>query len=187
MSPENALRISAGAVMAMLGSGAALASDLVVTVDGVANARGMVLVAACTRDTFLGAGCPWRASAPARAGSVTVTFRGLAPGQYAVQAFHDENGNGDLDRGGVFGLPREAMAFSNGVRLRYGPPRFDDAAVAVEGAATRIQLRLVYPGSASRSGAAIVSATIRDGLCLATESPHAPEPLAPLTFRRARS
>lgn len=63
-----------------------------------------------------------------RAGPVTtLTFSGLAPGRYAVAAFHDLDGNHDLTLWPV-GLPREAYAFSNDVRGQFGPPPFARAA-----------------------------------------------------------
>ena len=37
---------------------------------------------------------------PARYGGVTATFPGLAPGMYALAAYHDENGNGGPQRKG---------------------------------------------------------------------------------------
>ena len=45
-------------------------------------------------------------------------------------AFHDENGNGELDRN-VLGIPTEGHAFSNDATGRMGPPAFADAAVTV--------------------------------------------------------
>ena len=56
-------------------------------------------------------------------------FEGLAPGRYAVLAFHDVNGNGILDLN-FLGIPREPLGFSN----RYwgkGAPTFAAAALAV--------------------------------------------------------
>jgi uncharacterized protein (DUF2141 family) len=51
----------------------------------------------------------------------------LAPGaEYAVAAFHDENGNDDLDRG-LFGIPTEGTGASNDARGFMGPPPYDGA------------------------------------------------------------
>lgn len=55
---------------------------------------------------------------------------GLPPGRYAVAAFHDEDGDGDMDRG-LFGIPREPYGFSRGARGRFGPPDWADASVRV--------------------------------------------------------
>lgn len=48
---------------------------------------------------------------PATAGAMVL--KGLPPGRYAVAAFHDENGNGRLDRT-LLGLPSEGYALSRG-------------------------------------------------------------------------
>ena len=56
-------------------------------------------------------------------------FEGLAPGRYAVLAFHDVNGNGILDVN-FLGIPREPLGFSNRYRGK-GAPAFSAAALAV--------------------------------------------------------
>ncbi|WP_448203291.1 DUF2141 domain-containing protein [Azospirillum sp. sgz302134] len=130
------------------------AADLSVTVTNVRNDRGKVLVALCTPDTFLKAGCPYTAGEPARAGQVTVTVRNVPPGTYAVQAFHDENQNLDIDRN-FLGLPEEGIGFGNDAPMRFGPPRYADAALAIGPAGGRTNLALRYfiesgSGSSSR-------------------------------------
>jgi uncharacterized protein (DUF2141 family) len=120
----------------------AVAAELKVTIEQVATGSGTLLVAVCTPETFLRRGCPHTGRAPAVSGEAQVVVRGIEPGVYAVQAFHDENGNFDLDRN-IFGLPQEGMGFSNDAPMRFGPPSFEDAAIAIEagGAATRLRLR----------------------------------------------
>jgi uncharacterized protein (DUF2141 family) len=120
----------------------AVAAELKVTIEQVATGSGTLLVAVCTPETFLRRGCSHTGRAPAVSGEAQVVVRGIEPGVYAVQAFHDENGNFDLDRN-IFGLPQEGMGFSNDAPMRFGPPSFEDAAIAIEagGAATRLRLR----------------------------------------------
>ena len=69
-------------------------------------------------------------------------MRGIEPGVYAVQAFHDEIGNLDLDRS-ILGMPEEDIGFSNDAPMRFGLLRFEDATIEVgaAGAATRLRLR----------------------------------------------
>ena len=117
---------------ALLTSVPALAEPHVVevTVAGVRSDKGDVLVAICDRATFLAPTCAYRGRAPARVGSVLVRVPNVAPGVYAVQAYQDENRNGHLDRS-LLGIPTEGLGFSRDARMNFGPPRFDDAAVAV--------------------------------------------------------
>ncbi len=119
------------------------AGTVEVTVTGVRNARGHVLVAVCPREQFLRPECPWRGGAPAREGDVLVRVVGVPPGTYAAQAFHDENDNRVIDRN-IFGIPREGMGFSNDAKMRFGPPSFDDAAFRVTPGGAKITFALRY-------------------------------------------
>jgi uncharacterized protein (DUF2141 family) len=114
-----------------------------VTLEDVASSSGHVLVAVCTPETFLGRSCPYTGRAPAASGQAQVVVRGIDPGVYGVQAFHDQNDNFDLDRN-FLGLPKEGMGFSNDAPMRFGPPSFDDAAIEIGAAGAAIRLRLRY-------------------------------------------
>ena len=70
-------------------------------------------------------------------------FVGIAPGTYAVSAFHDENSNGKLDTN-FMGIPREGVAASNDARGRLGPPKFDDAAFHVSGGRVDLRITITY-------------------------------------------
>lgn len=119
------------------------AAALEVIVGGVVDDAGHVLVAVCTKETFLGADCPHTARAPAARGAVAVRVPDVPPGTYAVQAFHDANDNLDIDRS-LLGLPTEGMGFSNDAPMRFGPPRYDDAAIEIDGVDTSISFTLRY-------------------------------------------
>ena len=130
--------------LAVLPVRAADPAGISVTVDGVANATGRVLVAVCTRETFLGEQCPYMANAPAPAGgTVEIVLEGIEPGTYAVQVFHDENENFDIDRT-FFGWPKEGMGFSNDAPMNYGPPEFDKAAIELKRGRNETRLNMRY-------------------------------------------
>lgn len=57
---------------------------------------------------------------------VTVQFKNLPIGVYAVSVFHDENNSGILERG-MFGIPKEDVACSNNAKGKMGPPQYEDA------------------------------------------------------------
>lgn len=73
-------------------------------------------------------------------------FAGLEVGaDYAVAAFHDENGNDDLDRG-LFGIPTEGTGASNDARAFMGPPRYQDARFVLPAVAEHaITITIGYP------------------------------------------
>ena len=76
------------------------------------------------------------------AGDGQAVFDGLAPGRYALMAYHDENGDGKLNlRFGMF--PSEGYGLSNNPKI-IGPPKFDDSAFDLAGPQTSITVGLSY-------------------------------------------
>lgn len=126
-----------------LAAAAAEPGVLVVEVGNVRNARGRVHIDLCDQQHFLEDGCPFEGDVPAQVGTTTVTIRGVPPGRYAVQAYHDENANGRVDRV-LFGIPREGIGFSRDARIRLGPPKWADAVLTYNGGTERTALRLRY-------------------------------------------
>ena len=79
--------------------------------------------------------------APAQEGMVTVKFDSLKPGHYAALAYHDEDGNGILNK--RFGMiPTEGYALSNDPEV-IGPPSFESSDFEVLGDAD-INLTMRY-------------------------------------------
>lgn len=124
---------AAMAAALFLAAASALAADLTVHVDGLADAVGEVRIAVFDQASgFPSARPKTTQAAPAAKGRLSVTFKDLAPGRYAVAAFQDKNGNQRLDANMV-GLPTEPYGFSNDARGAFGPPKFADAAVTLAG------------------------------------------------------
>jgi uncharacterized protein (DUF2141 family)/uncharacterized membrane protein len=65
-----------------------------------------------------------RAAVPIRNNAVDYLFERVPAGKYALQMFHDENGNGQMERN-FLGLPTEGYGFSNNAKATFGPPPFD--------------------------------------------------------------
>jgi uncharacterized protein (DUF2141 family) len=120
----------------------AVAATVEVHVTGVAAGKGKVNVAVCDQARFLKQ-CVYSGSAPAREGDNTIAVRGVPAGSWAVLAYQDENENDELDRN-LIGIPRENYGFSRDARGKFGPPSFEDAAIAVreDGAATVAAVKL---------------------------------------------
>lgn len=93
---------------------AAHAGDLTVTVSDIRTAKGTLMVAVMNSDAA------WNNQAKPVAGTkvaavegkVTLHFKDLPSGEYAVQVMHDENDNGTLDAN-FLGIPTEGYGFSN--------------------------------------------------------------------------
>ena len=114
-----------------------------IAVENVRNDHGMVRVALCPRAQFLADDCPLHGEARAHAGVTIITIRDVPPGDYAAQAFHDENGNGRVDRA-LFGVPREGVGFSRDARIVLAPPKWRDAVFAHAAAPQNIRFSLRY-------------------------------------------
>ena len=131
------------AALLLLVAPIARAASLDVLVQGVRNGKGDVRVAVCTQTTFLADHCAHAAHVPAHPGDVLVRIDGVPPGVYAVQAFHDEDGNGEVTRN-LLGLPTEGLGFSNDAAFKFGPPSWTDARFRLGEQGGRIKLRLRY-------------------------------------------
>ncbi len=60
-------------------------------------------------------------------GASQIRFENLPYGEYGISVYHDLNDNRKLDTG-FFRVPREPFGFSNEPKLRFGPPKYEDAA-----------------------------------------------------------
>ena len=115
-------------------SSPAAAADLEVCVNGFRSERGEVRVALFrTPEDFPSKDGRYREVVHGPVdGLMRALFTDVPPGTYGLAAFHDENGNGDFDRG-LFGLPLEGFAFGNDAPIWLGPPSFDEGSIALAG------------------------------------------------------
>ncbi len=108
----------------------AQAADVEVRVLDVANSRGSVRVAVCSETQWIKPSCALGARVPAHAGTVIAVVKNVPPGIYGVLVHHDANDDGGINRT-LLGIPKEGIGFSRDAPLRFGPPRFVDAALKV--------------------------------------------------------
>jgi uncharacterized protein (DUF2141 family) len=118
----------------------AAAATVEVHVTNVATGKGKVSVAVCDQAHFLKQ-CVYSASVPASGAETVVKVTGVPAGTWAVLAYQDENENGELDRN-LIGIPSENYGFSRDARSKFGPPSFEDAAIAVKDEPTVTTLKL---------------------------------------------
>jgi uncharacterized protein (DUF2141 family) len=130
------------AILALVCSAAqAKAADLTIRIDNVESNDGQVMVA-----LYDGA-AGWMkrplqtASVEAVAGTTTVQFKDLAPGEYAFAVFHDANDNGRLDRNRM-GMPVEMFTFSNDAQGFMGPAPYEAARFALPAAGRSLAVNL---------------------------------------------
>ena len=128
-------------------AGASPEGDVSATVIDLRSSKGEVLACLTTRpDTFPECNRDPKARMlrlPA-APTVLLDFGPVPAGRYAISLFHDENGNGRLDKR-LF-MPREGYGFSRNAPVMMGPPRFASAAFTTgpNGHSETIRMRYIF-------------------------------------------
>lgn len=73
---------------------------------------------------------------------VRISFGPVPAGRYAISMIHDENSNRKMDM--ALFMPKEGYGFSRNAPVRMGPPKFDQAAFEVGGAAVEQAAKMRY-------------------------------------------
>ena len=135
--------LSLAAVAALSLAAPAMAEDVTVTLTGVQARGGVLLASLQTRGEFMQASAAHgeRIERPA-AGTVRLTFHGVAPGDYALMVMHDEDSDGQMKLNGY--MPAEGWAMLNADALR-GPPTFDLVKFTVPAGGAGISVPMTYP------------------------------------------
>ena len=142
-----AVALIAGLAVGPAAGAATSGGDLSMTVSGLRNTKGQILVCLttapkafpdCSRDP-----ASRHLKVPANA-AARLDFGPVPAGTYAISLIHDENGNGKLDT--MMGIPREGYGFSRDAPVRFGPPKFAAAAFATgAGAETQpVKVRYIF-------------------------------------------
>jgi uncharacterized protein (DUF2141 family) len=125
---------------------ASFASDLTVELDGLKNKDGQVCLSlfsgskgfpdreknALQKQCIVNDGSP-----------LSVTFKNLPLGSYAVAVLHDANQDNKINSN-FLGIPTEGFGFSGNPAIISGPPKFNESAIVVTGSSTKIQIQLMY-------------------------------------------
>ncbi|MEM9669237.1 MAG: DUF2141 domain-containing protein [Pseudomonadota bacterium] len=111
------------------------AGTIDITVENIEKHTGTMHIGLYDADTYEGGKAINGANITVEADSVSVTLQDIAPGEYGVKIFHDEDDDGEMDTN-PFGIPTEGYAFSNNAKGRFGPAKWDDAKFVVTDAGT---------------------------------------------------
>ena len=152
--------LSFGAALALLlfFCASAAASNLWVTIEGVASSQGTLMIGLYDSEenfhtAIAHAGKEGLLNDPSRlvgiamraiAGTQSVVFTNLKPGAYAVIVFHDANDSGKLTENWL-GVPTEGYGFSNNAEGLMSAPSFKDAGVLLGNQDLSIVITLKYP------------------------------------------
>jgi uncharacterized protein (DUF2141 family) len=69
-----------------------------------------------------------------------ISVQDLPPGKYAISLFQDLNGDSKMDKNFI-GFPKEPFGFSAPMG-KFGPPKFDEAAIEVTGESASVEVAL---------------------------------------------
>lgn len=112
-----------------------LTGTLAIDFTDLASEEGQILYAVYDEAGWNG-GKPVRGgAADAEGGQASILVQDLPSGRYGIKAYHDLNGNGQMDAN-PFGIPIEPFAFSNNAPASMGPPAWADAAFEVTAGTT---------------------------------------------------
>lgn len=128
----------AGALSALTAT-AAFAGDLNVTLTGVKDQGGTMLVSLQSREQFMKPTGANGAMGPATAGTMVLTVNDVAPGEYAVMVMHDADANWTM--GMKDGRPTEGWGHSGAGDGR----SFDSVKITVPEGGGSVTVPLTYP------------------------------------------
>ncbi len=98
---------------------------ITVTIENIKNNKGNVLLALHTENTFMKGQGIKNEQGKIENGKITVIFKNVEPGTYAIMALHDENENNRMDFEDN-GMPKESYGMSNN-SMSFGPPQYATA------------------------------------------------------------
>jgi uncharacterized protein (DUF2141 family) len=120
-------------------------ATIVITVKDLRNRKGDLIFGVFTQaDGFPNVQAKsvyWEVK-PADAAAVTFTAR-LPPGRYAAGVLHDENRNGDMDKG-VGGIPLEGYGVTNNPKPRFRKATFDEGTFTLPPQGAELTISLQY-------------------------------------------
>lgn len=123
-------------------------TSIEVTVSGLRDAKGQVAVTLYADDSnrfLVKRGSMYSGRVAAVAPVTKMCLYVPKPGVYALAVYHDANGNGKFDRGGLIGLPLEAYGFSNNPPTFVSLPSFRSVRLNVARTGMTTSIKLKYP------------------------------------------
>ena len=113
---------------------------LIVELTGMKTDEGLIVYAMWSgSEGWLKSNTVREGNSPITAGRSILEFDDLPYGEYAISVYQDRNENGKLDTG-LFRVPKEPFGFSNEPKLRFGPPKYEDAAFMLNQPEQTIQI-----------------------------------------------
>ncbi|WP_282018912.1 DUF2141 domain-containing protein [Salegentibacter mishustinae] len=114
--------------------------NIVVSVENLSSKEGKVYFALFNEDNFLKKAPIQGEVSEIKEGVAQITFSEVPSGTYAITAYHDKNGNQQMDFESN-GMPKENYGVSNNQMNLYGPPLWEDAKFEFDGSEKNLKLQ----------------------------------------------
>ena len=114
--------------------------NIVVSVENLSPEEGKVYFVLFNEDNFLKKAPIQGEVSEIKEGVAQITFSEVPSGTYAVTAYHDKNGNQQMDFESN-GIPKENYGVSNNQMNLYGPPLWEDAKFEFDGSEKNLKLQ----------------------------------------------
>lgn len=141
--PLGGCAVSIGETTEIVRTPVPAAATLTVRFEGIEAPSGQIMLSLFdSQNAHDQNGAPARVAAVDVNGKTAVVqFEGIAPGDYAIKAFHDVDGNGQMATN-PFGMPLEPFAFSNNAKAEGGPAKWDAARFPVAAGANTVTISI---------------------------------------------
>jgi uncharacterized protein (DUF2141 family) len=142
-----ALAIACSTGFNSMAAESAASASLTLRFIGLKSSQGAVMVAlysdqAAYESSAAGSDTATRtAKLEIKDGTALTTLGGLPPGQYAIKAFHDLNGDAKLNTN-LFGIPTEPVAFSNDAPVHMRAPSWQETVFLVHAGDNAISIHI---------------------------------------------
>lgn len=114
---------------------------ITVVIENLKTDEGSVLASLYSEKTFLKSNPEYTAKSLIVDGKASLVFEDVPEGIYGITAFHDENGNQQMDFEPT-GMPTENYGISNNKFNPYEPPVWSDARFETVGETMDLNIRL---------------------------------------------
>ncbi|GAA0872251.1 DUF2141 domain-containing protein [Gangjinia marincola] len=104
-------------------------TTVTVHIENVLSDKGTIHTGLYTEDTFMKAAPNYSSKDTIKDGKVTLIFKNVPAGTYAISSYHDENDNNQMDFE-TTGMPKEDYWVSNNP-ADFGPPQWETAKFTV--------------------------------------------------------
>ncbi len=81
---------------------------------------------------------------PAVVDQMSINFSSV-PKEFAIKVLHDEDNSGQVTKNWTGIIPAEGLGFSNGAKLSFRAPRFDEAKLNLSHVFSPLTIDIIYP------------------------------------------